>query len=114
MNVLSQHPYLFGCGAVLVVLGILLWRWASRHDLKGLAVDAAIQVAWNKGSLTSAADTEIARRLKDIHADQSNVGRAKKVAGHAARHVVAQIANIAGLAAFGLGVVLIGLALYLS
>jgi hypothetical protein len=42
------HPYLLGAGGLLMVLGLLLMRWASRHDLKGLAIDAAWEMAKNR------------------------------------------------------------------
>ncbi len=109
MTALS-HPYLLGGGVLLAIIGWLLWRWSSRHDLKGLAVDAAWQVARNRGRL--ATETELGNRLKAVQADASGVGKAKKVAGVAARHVAAQIAGLAGLAAMLGGAVLIGLAVF--
>lgn len=109
-----NHPWLLAGGMLLVLAGVLLWRWASRHDLKGLAVDAAWQVAKNRGNLASAADSELGQRLKDIAGDGSNVSRAAKVAGHAARHAAAQVANITGLVAMAIGAALVGLAFWLG
>lgn len=114
MNTVFLHPYLVGIGTILLLVGVLLWRWASRHNLNDLVVDAAIHVAWNKGKLASAADTEIAKRLQDLKAETSNAQRAKSVAGHAARHFIAQVANIAGLIGMLAGAGLIGLAFYLG
>ena len=114
MNAVLLHPYLVGSGGVLLVIWVLCWRWASRHNLTDLVVDAAVHVAWNKGKLASAADTEIAKRLQDIKAETSNTQRAKSVAGHAARHFAAQVANMIGLVAMLAGVALIGLAFYLG
>jgi hypothetical protein len=102
------HPYLLAGGGILILLGILLFRWASRYDLKGLAVDAAWEVAKNRGKLN--VETEIGNRFKELQAEGSNVNRAKMVAGHAARHFVAQAASIAALVCFIAGAGLIGLA----
>ena len=114
MSTILLHPYLVGSGAILLLLGVMLWRWASRHNLNDLVVDAAVHVAWNRGKLASAADTEIAKRLQDIKAETSNTQRAKSVAGHAARHFMAQVANIAGMLDMLAGAALIGLAFYLG
>lgn len=94
MNALS-HPYLLGFGALMLVAGFLLWRWSSRHDLKGMAVDAAWQVAKARGHIGT--ETELGNRLKDLAADGSNVSRAKKATGYAVRHALAQVASIASL-----------------
>lgn len=104
------HPYLLAAGGILMVCGLLLLRWASRYDLKGLAIDTAWEVAKNRGRVD--VETELGNRLKDLRAESSNVGRAKMVAGHAARHVAAQAAGIAGLVALAAGVLLIALAVW--
>lgn len=104
------HPYLLAAGGILMVCGLLLLRWASRYDLKGLAIDTAWEVAKNRGRVD--VETELGNRLKDLRAESSNVGRAKMVAGHAARHVAAQAASIAGLVALAAGGLLIGLAVW--
>lgn len=111
MSALS-HPYLLGFGALLLVAGFLLWRWSSRHDLKGLAVDAAWQVAKARGNVGT--ETELGNRLKDLAADGSNVSRAKKTAGYAVRHVLAQVASIASLLILLGGAGLIAAAFYLQ
>ena len=104
------HPYLLGGGGVLIILGIFLFRWASRHDLKGLALDAAWQVAKNRGRVDT--ETDLGNRLKELQAEESNVQRAKMVAGHAARHVVAQAMTVAALICFAAGAVLIAIAVW--
>ncbi len=115
MHALS-HPFLFGGGAMLLLIGFWLWRWASRHDLglKGLAVDAAWQVAKNKGKLSALAQSDAANRVKDLQAEGSNVGKAKKAAGFAARHAMAKVASLAGLAGMLAGAVLFALSFYLK
>lgn len=104
------HPYLLAAGGFLIICGLLLLRWASRYDLKGLAIDTAWEVAKNRGRVD--VETELGNRLKDLRAESSNVGRAKMVAGHAARHVAAQAASVAGLVALAAGVLLIALAVW--
>jgi hypothetical protein len=103
------HPYLLGAGSLLMVLGLLLMRWASRHDLKGLAIDAAWEMAKNRRLNV---ETDLGNRVKDVRDEASNVGRAKMVAGHAARHLAAQVASIAGLIALATGALLIALAVW--
>ena len=114
MRLLAAHPYLIGSGAFLLVIGLLLWRWASRHDLKGLAFDAAWHVAWNRGDLSKAAETDIAQRLGDVANQSSNLDRAKMAAVVATRHFAAQVANIAALVAMLIGLALLGIAAYLG
>jgi hypothetical protein len=113
MQALLSHPFLAGGGAALIVLGLLVWRWSSRHDLKGLAVDAAWHLA-QKRKLASAGDTEIAQRLQDLRDEPTNAGKARKAAGLAARHFIAQIASIAALICMAAGTAMIALALYLG
>lgn len=114
MRVLSAHPFLIGSGAVLIVIGVALRRWASRHDLEGLAFDAAWHVARNRGDLSKVGETDIAQRLGEVASQPSNVGRARKVAGVATRHFVAQIANIAALLALLAGLLMVVVAIYLG
>lgn len=111
MNALS-HPYLLAGGVALLVIGGWLWRWASRHDLKGLAVDAAWQMAKARGDLST--ETELGNRLKELKADTSHVGRARTAAGHVGRHLAAQVASIASLIALIIGALLIAAAFYLG
>jgi len=105
-----EHPYLLGGGGLLIIIGVLLFRWASRYDLKGLALDAAWQVAKNRGRIDT--ETDLGNRIKDLQAQSSNVERAKMLAGHAARHVVAQAMNVAALICFAAGAALIAVAVW--
>jgi hypothetical protein len=113
MSVLS-HPYLLGCGALLIVIGYVLRSWAAKHDLMDLAKDAAWQVAKSKGNLAAVDQSEIGQKLKALQGDASNTGRAKKAAGYAARHAMAQIAGVGGLISLLVGACLIGAAFYLK
>lgn len=112
MHAVQNHPALLGGGILLLLIGVLLWRWASRHDLKGMAVDAAWQVAKKRGDINT--ETELGNRLKELQADPSNLGRAKKVAGYGVRHVIAQIASLAGIVSMLGGAALSAAAFYLK
>ncbi len=90
------NPTLLGIGALVLLIGLWLWRWSSRNaiDIKGAAVGAAWQAA-RKGEL--AVPDDIKNKFNDIAAEQSNVGRAKKAGGTVVRHFIAQVLGIAGL-----------------
>jgi hypothetical protein len=106
------HPYLLGFGAALLLLGSWLWRWSGRHDLKGMAVDAAWQVAKARGDLR--ARTDLGDKLKDLAAEKSNVGRATKAAGYAVRHAVAQVASVGSLVCLLAGAALVAAAFWIG
>ena len=98
-----HHPYLLVAGIVGLVVGWLLFRWSGRHDIKGLAFDAAWTAAKSRGK--TAMTPEIQAKLDALRADGSTIGRGKQVAGMAARHFVAQVVGIASYVAIlgGLG-----------
>ena len=104
---LTTHPVLFFCGLALVVVGFLLWRIAGRWDLKGQAVDSAMRSAWNRRVVIS---DELQERYRDVVDAPTHVKRAGRVAGHAARHFVAQALSIAALIVLALGAALAVLA----
>lgn len=97
-----HHPYLLVAGIIVFVVGWLLFRWSGRHDMKGLAVDAAWTAAKSRGK--TAMTPEIQAKLDALKADASAVGRTKQVAGMAARHFVAQVAGIASYIAILAGI----------
>lgn len=103
------HPYLAATGLLLILIGVLLWRWSSRHDLKGMALDAAWQVAKNR---RLDVETDLGNRLKDLRSEGSNTRRAKLVAGHAVRHLLAPAVNITALVCLAAGMIMIGYALW--
>ena len=103
----TTHPVLFFCGLALIVVGFLLWRIAGRWDLKGHAVDSAMKSAWNRRVVIS---DELQERYRDVREAPTHVTRAGRVAGHAARHFVAQAASIAAMIMLALGVALAVLA----
>lgn len=104
------HPWLLGFGGLSLLIGFLCSRWASRYDLKGLATEAAIQVAWNKGDINT--ETELSNRFKALQDEGSNMKRAQTVAGYAARHVLSRFVNWFGLGSLAAGLAMIAAALF--
>jgi hypothetical protein len=99
-----HHPSLLVVGIMVLAIGILLFRWSGRHDMKGLAMAAAWKAATSRGR--SAITPEIQAKIDAFNADPSTVGRGKQVAGMTIRHVVAQVVGLASyvaiLGGFGL------------
>ena len=100
----GSGAWLMLAGAGLVLVGILLWRWSSRHDLK----EAAIESAWTLalGRRTADNPTAIEAKLRDIRSQSTLTGKATKTAGTAVAHLLAQAAGLVALV-----LVLAGLAL---
>jgi hypothetical protein len=94
--------WLMLAGAVLVLLGILARRWASRYDLKGAALDSAWTLL--RGRRTAERPTTIEAKLSEIQSQPTWTGKASKAAG--AAHMLAQVGQ-----AVALGLILVGLAL---
>ena len=44
-----HHPSLLVAGIVVLLIGIALFRWSGRHDMKGLAMAAAWKAATSGG-----------------------------------------------------------------
>ena len=105
----TTHPDLFVAGLILIVIGFLMWRIASRWDLKGQAIDSALKSAWNRRVVVS---DELADRYRDVRDAPGHMSRAGRVAGHAARHFAAQALSIVSLIAMALGAALAALAVY--
>lgn len=102
---LGSRANLIALGIVAIVIGLIIRQRASRYSLTDMAVDAAWQTAKARGHTP----TELESKVREIASEQSNVRRAKLVAGHAARHVWAQV-----LATIGTTVVVLGLALLVA
>lgn len=103
-----HNPMLLAAGVGVLVVGYLLRSWASRHNLTEVATGAAMSAAWNtvRSGKVKAVPEEISSRFDDVASAKTNVGRAGKVAGYAARHVLAQLVGW-----IGFGLMLVGLAL---
>jgi hypothetical protein len=101
---LGPGRWLMLTGAVLVLVGILTRRWASRYDLK----DAALDSAWTvlRGRRTAGNPTAIEAKLQDIQSQPTWTGKATKAAGTGVAHVLAQVGQVGAV-----GLILVGLAL---
>lgn len=101
---LGQGRWLMLTGAVLVLAGILIRRWASRYDLK----DAALDSAWTllRGRRTVENPTAIEAKLRDIQAQPTWTGKATKAASTGIAHMLAHAGQLVAI-----GLILVGLAL---
>lgn len=106
---LGQHPVLLVSGIVLLIIAFVLWRIASRWDLKGMAMDAAWQLARRR---QLDADSDLSRHLRELSADTSRTSQAKRVAGHTVRHFAAQAMTIVALVLALIGLVAVGFAVF--
>lgn len=97
----TTHPMLFFFGVVIAIIGFLLWRIASRWDLKGQAIDSAVMSAWNRRVVIS---DELWEHYRDVRDASSYMSRAGRVAGHAARHFAAQALSAGALIAMAMGI----------
>lgn len=92
-------------GAGVVLIGILIRRWAARYDLK----DAALDSAWTRlrGKRTAENPTVIEARLRDVQSQPTWTGKATMAAGAGLAHALAQVGQVAAivLVLLGLGVV---------
>jgi hypothetical protein len=97
-------------GAIALLLGVLVRRWAGRYDLK----DAAMDSAWTllRGRRTADNPTAIEARLREIQAQATWTGKATKTAGTAIGHVLAQIGQVAALVLLLAGLALIGVGFF--
>jgi hypothetical protein len=107
----TTHPILLGVGLAMIVVGFLMWRVASRWDLKGHAVDSALKSAWHRRVVVS---EDLSNTYRDVRDAPTHMSRAGKVAGHAARHFAAQVLSIGAIIAFAAGLGLSALAMYLK
>jgi hypothetical protein len=93
------NPWLLIAGLVLLILGVMLRRWASRHDLMSAVAGGVKSAAFDavRTGGKSLKGNPLTDKLQQVAAEGSHAGKAKKVAGFAVRHFVAQVAGIAGL-----------------
>ena len=83
------------------------WR-VSRYDLKDAAIDSAWTLA--RGKRTAENPTALEAKYREIEAQPTWGGRAKKAAGTVAGHFVAQVLGVVSLVmiAGGLAAILAG------
>jgi hypothetical protein len=103
---LGPGRWLMLAGAVAVLIGILIRRWAARHDLK----DAAMDSAWTllRGQRTAGNPTAMETKLRDIQSQPTWTGKVTKTAGTAIGHLLAQVGRAAAVALLLAGLVLVG------
>lgn len=103
-------------GGVVMVIGLLLVRWASRYDAAGIAMDAAWRVA-RSGSSAGARD-ELGRvvdeQLAEMRADAARMGHARTAVKHGSRFFIARFVNIAGIILLIVGAAILAVAFYLA
>lgn len=80
------NPNLLGAGVLLLMVGIWLWRWSSRHviDVKGAAIGAAWQGV-RHGRVPDVPD-DIKSKFDAVAGKSTHTGKAVKVASIGARH----------------------------
>lgn len=103
-------PTLLAIGVALLVLGVLLRRWSSRHSLTDQLTDAAWEAV--KARDAGVIGREIQGKLDDINRKGSTLGKAGAAAGYGVRHVVAQVVGMAGLLALLAGLALSALGIF--
>jgi hypothetical protein len=107
-----HRPSLLLIGLAVFIVGWLLRRWAARHDMMGMVTGAATGAAWQavKGRKVPDIPDALKSKMNEFQAEGSNAGRAKKVAGYAARHFIAQVVGVMGWIALlgGLGLMAAG------
>jgi hypothetical protein len=97
-------------GGLLILLGILiLWR-TSRYDLKGTVMDSVWQLA--RGKRTADNPTAIEAKMREIQAEATMTGKAKRAAGQVIGHFVAQALGVVALVAIGFGAILVAVGLF--
>jgi len=100
---MSSKVVLITVGLVAIVVAFVLHRRASRHDLKGMAIDAAWAAARKRGMPEG---TELQKRLQAYGDETSNARRARMAAVDIGKHlggqVLAIVAWVIALAGFAI------------
>lgn len=101
-----HHPYLLAVAGAVLVVGILLVRWASRYDPAGIATDAAWRMV--KTRSTSGAREELGKvideQLREARADTERIGLGRTAIKHGGRFFVARFVNLAGIVLIVVGI----------
>lgn len=105
------NPAWLIAGVVVFVIGVWFWRWSSRNsiDLKGAAMDAAWQgVRQRKLDVPD----DLKQRYTEIANEASHTKRAVKAANMGARHFIAKVFGLIGLAGMIGGLALAGIGIW--
>ena len=102
---MSAQLWMMLAGGGLILLGIFIrWRTA-RYDLKDAAIDTAWTLARGKRSPDNPTALEV--KYREIEAQPTWGGRARKAAGTVAGHFAAQVLGVVALVTMLAGVALI-------
>jgi hypothetical protein len=99
----NEWMMIWGAGLAFVAF-FIMWR-VSRYDLAGAAFDSAWQVARGKRSAQN--PTALEEKLRDINAEASATGKAKRAAGTVIGHFAAKVANFVAIVILLIGAGLI-------
>ena len=94
-------------GGLTLFAAFIMWRISS-YDLSGAAFDSAWQLA--RGKRTAENPTAIEQKLRDINAEASVTGKAKRAIGTVLGHFIAKVLGTAAMLmlAIGLGLIAAG------
>jgi|SRR6185295_2755233 uncharacterized membrane protein len=107
-------PSLLFLGVVLVLVGVLLMKWASSRDLKDAAIGAALGAAWTllRRRKRPGMPEELSSRVNEVRSQETHLGKAKVVTGFAVKHVVAQVATVIGLLFLAVGALVVAVGVF--
>ena len=100
----GSKVWLVACGAALILIGVLIRRWAARYDLREAAIDSAWTLVRRKR--TAENPTALEAKFNEIRSQPTWRRTATKAAGTAAGHFAAQVFGVIALV-----LILVGLAL---
>jgi hypothetical protein len=104
MDFYSTYWMVIWGGGLVLFAALIMWRTSS-YDLSGAAFDSAWQLA--RGKRTAENPTAIEQKLRDINAEASVTGKAKRAAGTVLGHLVAKVLNTAAMLMIAVGAALI-------
>lgn len=92
---LDTNITLYIAGGLLFLIGVILRRWASRHDLQGALTDSAWQVV--RGKRRDGQTTEIEERFSEITSAPTTAGKVRRATGSIIGHFLSATAGLVGL-----------------
>ena len=107
-------PTLCIIGVVLLGIGFLMMNWASKRNLKDVAIGAALGAGWTLlwKRQRPGVPEEFTSCVEEVRSQDSHLGKATVVTGYAVKHFVAQVMGFAGLASFAIGALLLALGIF--